>query len=80
MAPGERLLQFASISWDTSAEELYTCLTQGGTLVLRPAAPVESPETFLAWCEAFGKANKLEFTISISDDPAKLPESITKYA
>ena len=34
----------------------------------------------IATREAFGKANKLEFTISISDDPAKLPESITKYA
>ena len=40
----------------------------------------EETAAFLAWCEAFGKANKLEFTISISDDPAKLPESITKYA
>ncbi|MFP2934436.1 non-ribosomal peptide synthetase, partial [Pyxidicoccus sp. 3LG] len=54
VSPGDRLLQFASISWDTSAEELYTCLTQGGTLVLRPQAPVETPEAFLAWCEARG--------------------------
>ena len=34
---------------------------------------------FLAWCETFGKANKMEFTLSISDDPANLPESVTKY-
>ena len=34
---------------------------------------------FLAWCEEFGKVNKLEFTISVSEDPANLPESITKY-
>ena len=34
---------------------------------------------FLAWCEAFGKANKMEFTISISDELAALPESVTKY-
>jgi len=34
---------------------------------------------FLAWCDTFGKANKLEFTISVSDDPANLPEDITKY-
>ncbi|RYZ40519.1 MAG: amino acid adenylation domain-containing protein, partial [Myxococcaceae bacterium] len=54
MSPGERLLQFASISWDTSGEELYTCLTQGGTLVLRPSGQVEAPEAFLAWCEARG--------------------------
>ena len=34
---------------------------------------------FLAWCETFGKANKLEFTLALSDDPANLPESVTKY-
>ena len=34
---------------------------------------------FLAWCETFGKANKMEFTLAISDDPANLPESVTKY-
>ena len=39
----------------------------------------EETAAFLAWCEAFGKANSMEFTISISDDVTKLPESITKY-
>ena len=39
----------------------------------------EETAAFLAWCEAFGKANKLEFTISISDELANLPESVTKY-
>ncbi len=34
---------------------------------------------FLAWCEKFGSANKMEFTISVSDDVTTLPESITKY-
>ena len=34
---------------------------------------------FLEWCEAFGNANKMEFTISISDDIAALPAEITKY-
>lgn len=34
---------------------------------------------FLKWCEAFGTANNLEFTLSVSEDPANLPESITKY-
>ena len=34
---------------------------------------------FVTWCDAFGKANKMEFTISISDDKAKMPESILKY-
>ena len=39
----------------------------------------EETAAFLAWCEAFGKANKLEFTISISDELANLSESVTKY-
>ena len=34
---------------------------------------------FLDWCEAFGNANKMEFTISLSDDIAALPAEITKY-
>ena len=34
---------------------------------------------FLAWADAFGAANKIEFTISISDDVAALPEGVTKY-
>ena len=39
----------------------------------------EATAAFLAWCDAFSKANKLEFTFSISDDPADLPEEIKKY-
>lgn len=39
----------------------------------------EETAEFLAWCEAFGKTNSMEFTISISDDVANMPESITKY-
>ena len=39
----------------------------------------EETADFLAWCESFGKANNMEFTISISDDAAKMPEGITKY-
>ena len=34
---------------------------------------------FLDWCDAFGKTNKMEFTISISDDLASMPESVAKY-
>jgi non-ribosomal peptide synthetase component F len=38
--PDDRTLQFASISFDTSAEEIYPCLTAGGTLVLRDDAMI----------------------------------------
>ncbi|HEV7517050.1 MAG TPA: AMP-binding protein, partial [Thermoanaerobaculia bacterium] len=37
VGPGDRVLQFASPSFDTSAEEIYPCLTRGATLVLRDA-------------------------------------------
>src|SRR5215470_4124910 len=33
--PGDRVLQFCSISFDISVEEIFLCLTRGGTLVLR---------------------------------------------
>ncbi|AKJ03530.1 Malonyl CoA-acyl carrier protein transacylase [Archangium gephyra] len=52
--PGDRVLQFASVSWDTSAEEVYPCLTRGGTLVLRTPEMLDVPEAFLARCEAAG--------------------------
>ena len=34
---------------------------------------------FLDWCDAFGAANKMEFTISISDELASLHVSVAKY-
>lgn len=40
-------LQFSSISWDTSSEEIYPCLLNGGSLVLRSDGPVESFEDLL---------------------------------
>jgi amino acid adenylation domain-containing protein len=37
LQPTDRLLQFASLSFDTAGEELYPCWLSGATLVLRPA-------------------------------------------
>ncbi|MFL6200195.1 MAG: amino acid adenylation domain-containing protein [Thermoanaerobaculia bacterium] len=42
----DRVLQFASISFDTSGEEIYPCLTRGATLVLRDDEMVASLERF----------------------------------
>ncbi len=36
IGPADRVLQFASVSFDTSAEEIYPALAAGATLVLRP--------------------------------------------
>jgi len=48
--PGDRLLQFASISFDPSLEEIFASLSRGATLVLRPAAMADSVSTFLQQC------------------------------
>ena len=40
---------------------------------------VEETAAFVEWCEKFGEANKMEFTLSVSEDPANLPESVQKY-
>lgn len=45
--PGDRILQFASISFDVAAEEIFPCLIQGATLVLRPDEMLNSISEFL---------------------------------
>jgi len=51
---GDRVLQFASLSFDTSAEEIYGALTRGATLVLRTDAMLSSPAEFLQSCGELG--------------------------
>ena len=36
-------------------------------------------EAFVAWCAAFAEANKMEITITISDDPALASDLIKPY-
>jgi non-ribosomal peptide synthetase component F len=50
--PRDRVLQFASIGFDASAEEIYPCLTSGATLVLRDDEMLRSGTDFVAGCRA----------------------------
>src|SRR5437762_13246227 len=51
LEPTDRVLQLASLSFDTSVEEIFTCLTCGATLVLRTEAMLGSVATFLRTCQ-----------------------------
>ncbi|MFF2644775.1 amino acid adenylation domain-containing protein [Streptomyces niveus] len=53
-APGDRILQFASLSFDTSVEEIFCPLLRGATLVLRDDDMISRPDLFFARCDALG--------------------------
>jgi amino acid adenylation domain-containing protein/non-ribosomal peptide synthase protein (TIGR01720 family) len=47
LTASDRILQFASMSFDTAAEEIYPCLSCGGTLVLRTEEMLQSVSAFV---------------------------------
>jgi amino acid adenylation domain-containing protein len=59
--PGERLLQFASLNFDASVQEIFSALTRGATLVLRSEEMIGTVATFLARCR--------EWSLTILDLP-----------
>ncbi len=54
LTPADRVLQFASISFDTAAEEIFPCLASGATLVLRTQEMIQSAPAFFARCDEWG--------------------------
>jgi amino acid adenylation domain-containing protein len=50
----DRVLQFASLNFDTSAEEIYPALTSGATLVMRTRDMLDSLPHFLQRCRDWG--------------------------
>ncbi|GCD98573.1 hybrid non-ribosomal peptide synthetase/type I polyketide synthase [Embleya hyalina] len=53
-AAGDRILQFASLSFDTSVEEIFCPLLRGATLVLRDDDMISGPDLFFERCDALG--------------------------
>lgn len=79
----DRVLQFASLSFDTSAEEIFPALTTGATLVLRTDSMLSSTRHFLQACGEFGitvldlpTAYWHELTDDLAADKLSLPECI----
>ena len=79
----DRVLQFGSLSFDLSAEEMLIALTSGACLVLRTAEMISSPGDFLARCEEW-KLSVLdlptvywhELTDALSKQHLTLPSSV----
>ena len=79
----DRILQFSSISFDVSAEEIYTSLTSGATLVLRTDSMLDSVEEFLQKCKnweitvmALPTAYWNELTAFLTQKTVLLPPSL----
>jgi amino acid adenylation domain-containing protein len=79
----DRVLQFASISFDASVEEIFTCLTRGATLVLRNEEAIISPSTFLRACRDWKitvldlpTAYWIELTTGMIDQSLEIPPDL----
>ncbi|MCF7515602.1 amino acid adenylation domain-containing protein, partial [Pseudoalteromonas sp. L23] len=53
MTAGKRVLQFASLSFDTAIEEIFVALVHGGTLVLRSETCLGSADAFWQFCQKY---------------------------
>ncbi|MGD9851048.1 MAG: amino acid adenylation domain-containing protein [Nitrospirales bacterium] len=68
---GDRVLQFASLAFDASVEEIFPFLISGGTIVLPREMTLESPDRFLAMCR--------QLNITVLDLPTAYWHEIALY-
>jgi amino acid adenylation domain-containing protein len=81
--PSDRVLQFASLSFDLSAEEIYPALICGATVVLRTDEMISSPRDFMNQCDAWRvtvldlpTAYWHELTDALDGEGVRLPASV----
>jgi amino acid adenylation domain-containing protein len=83
LQPADRVLQFASLSFDTAAEEIFSCLITGAALVLRTDRMLDSASAFLNQCRRW-RITVLdlptvywhELTENIATDNLELPATL----
>lgn len=87
MSNKDRILQAASISFDSAGEEIYPCLTCGATLVLRTAEMLTSVSTFLHKCREWNltvlilvTAYWQQLTSELATTNQTLPPSVRLFA
>jgi amino acid adenylation domain-containing protein len=83
ISPGDRILQFASICFDLSVEEIFPALTRGATIVLRTDEMISSARDFLHYCDQrrmtildLPTAYWHELTDALSAVDLRLPETV----
>jgi amino acid adenylation domain-containing protein len=83
ISPNDRVLQFASLSFDTSVEEIFPALITGATVVMRTDSMLSSAADFLRGCAESGvtvldlpTAYWHELTDEICADNLSLPASV----
>jgi amino acid adenylation domain-containing protein len=86
ITPSDRVLQFASASFDTHVIEIFPCLVSGATLVLRTDEMLDC-RRFLQRCDQWQVTAMLpptsfwhELTLAMQAEGLKLPESIRLIA
>jgi amino acid adenylation domain-containing protein len=83
IAAADRVLQFASLNFDTSAEEIFPALVTGATVVLRTDSMISSARDFLGKCAELRisvldlpTAYWHELTAELGTDHLQLPEAL----